>query len=358
MTSVLFITRKWPPAVGGMETYSAELVTALRKMGHDVELIHLPGSESGDAPRPFAILLFGLRTVLRLLWRRGDWAVVHGGDLAVWPLVWLAMRRSAARPFLTAHGTDVSFAFGSGFRRRLYHAYLGLGRRWLPSLTILANSRATSAKLGQLGFAGAEPIPLGCRVIADVRAEDPATLLFAGRLVERKGLSWFVDEVLPNLPDGLRLAVAGTIWDASESSALADPRVDDLGPLPQRELWARMGSALAVVIPNRHSGSHQFEGFGLIAAEAAASGGLVLASDLDGYRDSVIDGKTGRLLPPEDAKAWISAITALARQSPEDRAAQRRTAQAVAVAQFDWSRVARDTVAVYERSAADPPPTS
>ena len=352
MTKVVFITRKWPPAVGGMETYSTEMVDELRALGHEVDLINLPGKPNGDAPGGLGLLMFGLRTVWRLVKTRGQWDVVHGGDMAVWPLVWLAARRSGGQPFLTAHGTDVSFAFGTGVLRTTYRAYLGLGRRMMPKLTVIANSRATSDKLARLGFADAPSIPLGCRVNVAPQAEAPDTLLFAGRLVRRKGLSWFANEVLPHLPDGLSLAVAGTKWDASETAALDDPRVWFLGPLPQQELWAHMGSALAVVIPNLHSGSHQFEGFGLIAAEAAASGGLVLASDLDGYRDSVIDGETGQLLPAEEASAWVDAITALASQTPQDRAARRARVQAAAVARYDWTRVAQDTVAVYERSGA------
>lgn len=333
-----------------METYSAEMVRELRALGHEVDLLHLPGKPNGDAPGPFRLIAFGLKTTLRLIFRRCGWDVVHGGDMAVWPLVWLAARRSGARPFLTAHGTDVSFATGGQALRRAYRAYLALGRRWMPRLTVISNSQATTERLGALGFVGARSIPLGCRVSVEPRPEQPGVLLFAGRLVTRKGLSWFVREVLPHLPEGLRLSVAGTKWDASETSALEDPRVEFLGPLPQAELWARMGSALAVVIPNRHSGSHQFEGFGLIAAEAATAGGLVLASDLDGYRDSVIDGQTGQLLPPEDAPAWIGALNGLAEQMPEKRAERRRMVQAKAAEYYAWSRVAEETERLYSET--------
>ncbi len=44
---ILFITRKWPPAVGGMETYSVKLSQALQKLS-TVEVMALPGLILGN----------------------------------------------------------------------------------------------------------------------------------------------------------------------------------------------------------------------------------------------------------------------------------------------------------------------
>ena len=38
------------------------------------------------------------------------------------------------------------------------------------------------------------------------------------------------------------------------------------------------------------------EGFGLVAVEAAMRGALVVAADLEGLRDAVVDGQTGIVL--------------------------------------------------------------
>lgn len=348
---VLFITRKWPPAMGGIETYSVELVSALRSQGVDVDLKALPGKPNGSAPGAASIVSFGLRTAISLLARRGDWAAVHGGDLAIWPLAALARLRNGRAPMvLSAHGTDISFAGRDGVTAWLYRQYLkaciAMLRR--QNLTIAANSEATAALVRTLGFPKVQVIPLASRAAAPKGEKLPGRyLLFAGRLERRKGLSWLVDKVLPALPDDLRLVVAGTRWDASEEAALAHPRSEYLGQLDRARLATVMAGAVAVVAPNIALGRGHFEGFGLVAVEAAAAGAILLASDIDGFTSSVIDGRSGRLLPAGDASSWIAAIQEIAAWPPEKAEAARTLAQETAAAHFSWERVARETVELY-----------
>ena len=285
---------------------------------------------------------------MKQLFQKHADTVVYGGDLAIWPLVWAACWRSNAQAVLAAHGTDISMASRPDLVGRLYAKYLAIGRRMLKEARLVANSEATSEKLQENDFTNVTVVPLGCRVSVDEPDSDLAqSLLFAGRLVTRKGLSWFVRTVLPELPQDIRLAVAGTRWDRAEDAALRHPRVDFLGALPQRELHQKMAGCLAVVIPNVRDGSHQFEGFGLVAAEAAAAGSIVLASRLDGYETSVIDGETGTLLPPGDATAWIVAINAVADLRDAKRESLKKRAKKVATERFDWACTVRKTEAIF-----------
>lgn len=348
---VLFITRKWPPAMGGIETYSFELVEALRSQGLDVDLKALPGQPDGSAPGAASIIGFGLRTAAGLLTRRGHWAAVHGGDLAIWPLAALALLRARrASLVLSAHGADIAFAGRDGLAAWLYHYYLKtcilLLRR--QGLTIAANSEATAALVRKMGFPAVRVIPLASRAI-DLQGENlPGRyLLFAGRLERRKGLSWLIDNVLPELPTDLRLVVAGTRWDASEEASLDHPRVEYLGQLDQSRLATAMAGAVAVVVPNIAAGRGHFEGFGLVAVEAAAAGAILLASGIDGFTSSVIDGKSGRLLPAGDASSWIAAINEIAAWPPEKTEAARTLARKTAAAHFSWDRVAGETIKLY-----------
>src|SRR3546814_6236030 len=49
--SILYLTRKWPPAVGGMETYSGKLTQALARCADiPVSVIALPGRRNGQPP--------------------------------------------------------------------------------------------------------------------------------------------------------------------------------------------------------------------------------------------------------------------------------------------------------------------
>ncbi len=347
---ILFLTRKWPPAVGGMETYAVEMAAELSRLGHEVELRALPGRADGGAPGAGAILGFGAREGLRLLARRGGWDLVFGADMALWPLAALAARGGRSALTLAAHGTDVALAERAGATGALYGRYLRLGARLLAreGVAVAANSGATAAIARRLGFARVAVVPLGCRVRPPEPPPRPGRhLLFAGRLVRRKGLSWFVREVLPRLPEDIRLTVAGTVWDAGEARALEHPRVAFAGPLPQARLWEAMAGALAVVIPNLPLGRGHVEGFGLVAAEAAAAGGIVLAARLEGYESSVIEGETGRLLPPGDAAAWADEIRRLAALPEPARAALGARAARAARARFDWARAARETAALH-----------
>jgi glycosyltransferase involved in cell wall biosynthesis len=57
--------------------------------------------------------------------------------------------------------------------------------------------------------------------------------------------------------------------------------------------------------------SGDIEGFGLVTVEAAMRGLPVVASELEGIAEAVVDGVTGLLLPPADTEAWIAALTDL-----------------------------------------------
>ncbi|WP_164505387.1 glycosyltransferase [Actinobaculum sp. 313] len=63
--------------------------------------------------------------------------------------------------------------------------------------------------------------------------------------------------------------------------------------------------SLAVLVP-----SHT-ETFGLIALEAAASGVPVIASDVSGLREAVLDGETGLLIAGRDPASWAAVIESL-----------------------------------------------
>lgn len=344
---ILFVSRKWPPAMGGMETYSKALSDALRAHG-DVETIVLPGQADGSVPGAGKLLWFGVTAALALLFRRRPPTVTHVADMASWPLALCArIRNLGGRQVLSAHGTDVSYPLRGGIKGRVYGAYLRLGAILLGPVTVLANSAATAEATRQFGYRDIVVIPLAAEVAADGAGERRRSLLFSGRLVTRKGCAWFVRNVMPLLPDDLTLDVAGTVWDDTEAKALDDPRVRYLGRLDQADVFRAYTEALCVVVPNIEMPNGEFEGFGLVALEAAAVGGVVLASRHDGLKEAVIDGVTGFHLPPGDAPAWAEKIREISGWDDDERVRFTRNAKQVCAEKFTWGRVAADTFAAY-----------
>lgn len=345
---IFFVTRKWPPAMGGMETYAKRLTDELSNLAL-LQVVALPGRNDGQPPSTWALLRFPLTVLRRWLALKRPPDVLHIADMAMWPIAmlsWLSSRQ--IRVILSAHGTDVSFSRRGGIRGYLYGLYLRLGGSLFKKARVIANSGATAVAVSEVGWRLAATIPLATDIVAPpVEGTHNGRLLFAGRIVKLKGCAWFVGNVLPLIPAEIELDVAGTIWDHQEARVLADSRVNYLGVLRDQQLIEAYRSALCVIVPNVPVETHQFEGFGLVAPEAAASGGVVLASRRDGLIDAVIDNQTGFLLPSGDALAWRDKIKLVSNWSAEERQAFARESQQVAIRNFNWKRVARDTLAAY-----------
>lgn len=355
---VLFITRKWPPAVGGMETYSRELARELKKQV-DLDLLVLPGREDGKPPGLIALALFFFRTAFALSRRGRSWDLVHFGDFVLFPLVWLHSKVSPSTPrVVTVHGLDVIFGNRTGWKAGIYRLFMSWAERHRDCLqSIIVNSRNTGRLVTKAGLGESVVIPLGVRLSATETANatpiepDDRYVLFVGRLVRRKGAAWFATEVLPHLPQDVRFKVVGKTWDPSEDEALRmAPRVERLGYVTDQELARLRAGAVAVVMPNIPSeGEQDVEGFGITALEAAVGGAPLVAAELEGVADAVIDGVTGFLLEPLQPMIWADKICELLAWTPDQRHAFFETATFRVARDFSWSRVARDTVKVYDR---------
>jgi glycosyltransferase involved in cell wall biosynthesis len=334
-----------------METYSVELAKEMRTR-LPFEVLALPGRADGGPPGAAALVGFILRTLLSYALRPRTPDVLHIGDMASWPLALLAgARRKQPLVVISVHGTDVGFHRRDTLKGRLYRRYLRMGARLLRRARLIANSAATAAVAAETGWRTERIVPLATTVRESAAPDShDGHLLFAGRLVERKGCGWFVRCVLPLLPPDVGLKVAGPVWSEREKLALNHPRVTYLGVLDGDEVQRAYSRALAVIVPNIELPSGEFEGFGLVAPEAAAAGGLVLAAATGGLVEAVLDEETGFLLPPGDASAWATRITEVAGWRREERANFLERSMQNARQVYSWPRVADDVLAVYQRN--------
>lgn len=355
--NVLFLTRKWPPAIGGMENYSYHLAKAMSEQA-DLQTHVLPGRNDGRPPSMFALLIFFFSSAAVIFRnRRAD--VIHIGDFVLWPLYVVAkiVNRNAVVA-ITAYGLDLLYAKKEGTLPFVYGIYLWFCRLFCSkSIRVIAISSATARVCKQEGYRFVRIVPPGVELNfekhmqADLTSKPPY-VLFVGRLVRRKGAGWFIANVLPLLPPEMRLAVVGKKWDEEEFSVLqSSSKVDYHGVVSDDELKQLRRGAIAVLMPNIPGNGADMEGFGLTALEAAADGGVLLASGIEGIVDAVIDGQTGFLLPTLDAQAWCAKILEIQHWKPERRQEFVADGFDVVRSKFDWNRVSQEIMSAYFWSA-------
>jgi glycosyltransferase involved in cell wall biosynthesis len=126
------------------------------------------------------------------------------------------------------------------------------------------------------------------------------TFLFSGATIHRKGFDLLLaafDRVRAEDP-AVRLRLVGPRGDAAH---LLDRRgtdgIDIVGAVPQPALAAELRRADLLVLPSRN------DSYGMVVAEALASGTPVLVSEMVGAKDLVTEGKTGWIVPVDDAAA-------------------------------------------------------
>lgn len=338
---VMFISRKWPPAVGGMESYSKSLADSLAKYC-ELELLVLPGRPDGRPPKLGAYAIFLLKAMWRVLChaRRHEHLIL--GDIVLFPagLVAAATAAKCSRTVIL-YGLDLVYQRREGLLPRIYglflKAFVSVQAKFQHKVAISAHTRSLAHAAGLRDVSVVVPaIPDSTLVnsgpadelLPDAFIAAPRRILYFGRLVHRKGADWFATRVLPHLPDDVTLFVVGSATDPAYAKTVSGrPRVQYMGRLPDDVLSAMIIRAHVVVMPNVNSAADaDAEGFGLVAVEASALGAILVASRLQGITDAVIDGQTGTLVSAEDAPAWIEAVTSLLEESEDIRLERRRIA--------------------------------
>ncbi len=145
-------------------------------------------------------------------------------------------------------------------------------------------------------------------------------LLFVGRLVEKKGLAYLLDALRAMDTSRFTLTVVGDgpLRTELEGKAAGLP-VTFVGQLGRAELAAEYARSEVVVIPSAKAASGDQDGLPVVLLEAMGLGCAVVASDLPGINEVVLDGKTGRLVPPADSSALTAALTELLADSDARR---------------------------------------
>jgi glycosyltransferase involved in cell wall biosynthesis len=186
---------------------------------------------------------------------------------------------------------------------------------------------------------GVEVIPNFLDVPAEPFAPPTGSeVLFVGPADRHKGLQVLL-QAWRSVPSGFaRLTVVGAT--AAQVNATAADGVDFTGRLDGAAVWRRLRAAALVVAPAIWP-----EPCPTVVLEALAAGRPVVASGVGGHPDLIVDGRTGRLVPPGDARALAVAIVDLLADRPRLREMAR--AARVSAHQFDTPSVVSRIQTVY-----------
>jgi len=331
---IAFVTDTYTPQVNGVTTVLRRIVELLSHSGHRAVVV--APAYPGDARRvetelrvpslPFPpypdIRLSVPRTRRVAQWLDGfrpDLVhVVTEGPLG------LVGRRYAQR-----RGLPLATSFHTNFAQ--YSRDYGLGRleplvwRWLvwfhrPAVLVHTPGEAVRAELARRGIARVRVWGNGVDTARfDHRRREPALrqrlgvafgaalVLHVGRLAPEKNLETLIAAwtlAHEQLGDAATFVFAGE-GPVARRCAAAMPWALHLGFLDVNLLATLYASADLCVLPSRT------ETCGLVALEAMASGLPVVAADAGGFRESVANGVTGFLVPPDDIRGFASAIARL-----------------------------------------------
>lgn len=364
---------------GGVEQGTVEIAQALAAAGWGAlvasaggRLVPLLEAAGGrHVPLPLATkdpvnILRNAGKLTHLARTRGA-ALIHARSRAPAWSAFLAARR-AGLPFVTTyHGVYAERPPG----KRLYNSVMGRGDR------VIAISRYVASQV--LARHGTNParIRLIPRGVDPVRF-DPATI--RGSQVARIAEAWRLPDGAPViiLPARLTRWKGGLVLlDALARLARRDAIAVLVGSDQGRSAYAaeleRRARALGIADRVRLAGhcadmpaalmladavvsaSIEPEGFGRTVIEAQAMGRPVIATDHGGAAETVVDGETGRLVPPSDAAALAAALDEILALPVEDRLALGARARAAVCAHYTVAAMQAATLDVYRELLSGAP---
>lgn len=344
---VLFVTHRYPPRTGGVESHVREIATRLAARGHDVTVFSADaGDDVPDEHTTDGVRVRRFRSVspggafyvapqLALAVRRAAADVVHAHNYHAFPLFFAALGVTDERFVATTHYHGAS---ASGFRDALLSFYRPLGR-WAVRQAddVIAVSEWERRRLREDFGVDATVIPNGVDVerFADAEPEERERpyLLCVGRLEEYKGVQHAI-RALAELPEyDLLVAGSGPYRDELEriarDEAVAD-RVEFLGYVDDERLPGLYAGADVYVTLS------EFESYGMTVAEALAAGTPCVVREAGALADWVGDD----LVVAAQSEAGPAVADAIR------RAATRSTASSPGVQ--TWSAVADRTAEAYE----------
>jgi phosphatidylinositol alpha-1,6-mannosyltransferase len=371
---LLFVSHSLPPVdrpmdnIGGMQRVAVDLHDSFAaQSGAEVRMLVLRSGWNERGYRTPLFLARALREIRKLARAREIDAVLFSSMLTATLTVPLKslLRRNRIVSAAIVNGLDATTPTWP---------YPLLVRKAFEALDlVLPISRATGDACIERGLdpSKVKVVPLGIRTdrfgIADKAAararldlprKDVRLILSSvGRLVPRKGVAWFVANVMPLLPEDVVYLVAGDgpdrahIEEVIKQYGLSES-VKLLGSISDEDLETLYHGADLFVMPNIPV-ANDMEGFGLVMLEAGLCGLPTIASSMEGITDVISEGENGHLVPTMDTEGFRDAIMQYYSE-PSMLANASSRAREFTLSRFSWSGVVDQYVRLIEARISKP----
>lgn len=318
----LLLTLDFPPRPGGVARYLYELVRELENHQHEIRVVTK------------RLLIYWLwphwlpSLLLLLLQRKTYDQVLVSHVLPLGVAAWVSQKVTGKPYLIILHGMDFALARRNPWKRKLTKRVLESAALVITNTENLerevrgfARTRGTCVVYPCLGT---EMRDASMVLRQTETTPQHAYVLTVARLVPRKGHIAVLD-ALALLRDRGRLPHMhyhivgdGPMYEAllrHTKELKLNSLVTFHRQVTDRELLDHYRLASLFVMPTEHLG-RDIEGFGIVYIEAGAFGLPVIASDLPGVTEAVMDGETGILIPSGSVPDLADAMEILIR-NPE-----------------------------------------
>ena len=363
-------------ARGGAQSHLLELMKGQQRQGHQLELAYFKDQEMVPdfrAVTPFPNFL-GMETTASAALLGRLWGLISAfkPDVLHTHLLKADAYGAVAGRFGAARVTIASKHNDEAALRRPWVARLhGWLSRWDDRVIVLSEhvghyvvdvGRVPPDKIRLIyyGIDMNRPLALSDGQVREIRRELDLPLsgpfiLSVGRLDPQKGHPYLIEamrRVLQEVPDA-RLVIVGGAQQGSQEY-VAELRAMAAAPdLAGKVIFAgqRTDVPRLMAACDIFALASLWEGFGLVFAEAMAASKPVVATNVSGIPEVVLDGETGILVPPEEADTLAVALVRLC-QDPAERRRLGRNGYHRVRTRFTADRMVDETIAVYREALA------
>lgn len=255
---------------------------------------------------------------------------------------------------IMSHGAEFSLA------RRKKWIIPALRQSLRAADFLLANSSDTARMVSECSGRSCSVLPYGSTVERKQASQTENVrprVLFTGRMIERKGLEYLLQaapRILSVVDADIVLTGDGDqrpLLEELRTSLTLEERVHFLGFVTKEELASEYERCDVWVNPAIIDSWGDAEGLGVGAIEAYSYGKPVVACNVGGIPDAVVDGVTGHLVPQRNPEALADAIIDLL--ADEDRREQFGKAGFAFVEKtFAWQRIVSELESAYKLAAS------